>query len=62
RLRTNRGDGGGARTPARASAQSKVGRNDPCWCGSGKKYKHCHMRKDTGQEAEPAGAKQRKGG
>ena len=21
---------------------SKVGRNDPCPCGSGKKYKHCH--------------------
>ncbi len=20
----------------------KTGRNDPCWCGSGKKYKHCH--------------------
>jgi preprotein translocase subunit SecA len=20
----------------------KVGRNDPCWCGSGKKYKKCH--------------------
>lgn len=20
----------------------KIGRNDPCWCGSGKKYKHCH--------------------
>ena len=20
----------------------KVGRNEPCWCGSGKKYKHCH--------------------
>jgi preprotein translocase subunit SecA len=20
----------------------KVGRNDPCWCGSGKKYKRCH--------------------
>jgi preprotein translocase subunit SecA len=19
-----------------------VGRNDPCWCGSGKKYKKCH--------------------
>ena len=18
-------------------------RNDPCWCGSGKKYKRCHM-------------------
>jgi preprotein translocase subunit SecA len=22
--------------------QGKVGRNDPCPCGSGKKYKHCH--------------------
>ncbi|AEB12192.1 preprotein translocase subunit SecA [Marinithermus hydrothermalis] len=22
----------------------KIGRNDPCWCGSGKKYKHCHGR------------------
>jgi uncharacterized protein YecA (UPF0149 family) len=21
---------------------SKLGRNDPCSCGSGKKYKHCH--------------------
>lgn len=20
----------------------KLGRNDLCWCGSGKKYKHCH--------------------
>ena len=19
-----------------------LGRNAPCWCGSGKKYKHCH--------------------
>jgi preprotein translocase subunit SecA len=24
------------------SEQDKVGRNDPCWCGSGKKYKKCH--------------------
>lgn len=21
----------------------KIGRNDSCWCGSGKKYKQCHM-------------------
>ncbi|HAV27759.1 MAG TPA: hypothetical protein DCX23_05515, partial [Lachnospiraceae bacterium] len=21
----------------------KIGRNLPCWCGSGKKYKVCHM-------------------
>jgi methionyl aminopeptidase len=24
----------------------KLGRNDPCWCGSGKKYKKCHMEQD----------------
>jgi preprotein translocase subunit SecA len=24
------------------SEHEKVGRNDPCWCGSGKKYKKCH--------------------
>ncbi|MEA5667075.1 preprotein translocase subunit SecA [Stenotrophomonas sp. MH1] len=27
---------------ALASGEVKVGRNDPCPCGSGKKYKHCH--------------------
>jgi len=30
-----------ARRPAPVPGQ-KVGRNDPCPCGSGKKYKHCH--------------------
>jgi len=24
------------------SERQKLGRNDPCWCGSGKKYKKCH--------------------
>ncbi|HUR78665.1 MAG TPA: SEC-C metal-binding domain-containing protein, partial [Acidimicrobiales bacterium] len=24
------------------SDAEKTGRNDPCWCGSGKKFKHCH--------------------
>ena len=24
-----------------------VGRNDPCWCGSGKKYKKCHLGKEA---------------
>jgi preprotein translocase subunit SecA len=24
------------------SERDKIGRNDPCWCGSGKKYKKCH--------------------
>ena len=26
--------------------QIKIGRNDPCWCRSGKKYKQCHMAMD----------------
>jgi preprotein translocase subunit SecA len=34
-----------ADTPApRAMPQRKVSRNEPCPCGSGKKYKHCHGR------------------
>ena len=24
-------------------------RNDPCWCGSGKKYKHCHLNREKQQ-------------
>ncbi len=40
---------GNGAAPARNEAgtvvktdKEKVGRNDPCWCGSGKKYKKCH--------------------
>jgi preprotein translocase subunit SecA len=29
---------------AAPAAGPKLGRNDPCWCGSGKKYKKCHGR------------------
>jgi preprotein translocase subunit SecA len=29
------------RAPEKAETKTKVGRNDPCPCGSGKKYKHC---------------------
>jgi tetratricopeptide (TPR) repeat protein len=37
---TNRlvGPGGGGRR----SRSARLGRNDPCFCGSGRKYKHCH--------------------
>ncbi len=32
-----------AATPGEVTASpKKLGRNDPCWCGSGKKYKKCH--------------------
>lgn len=27
-----------------------LGRNDPCWCGSGKKYKHCHLVRDEAKK------------
>jgi len=54
RLRTQKSDfdsyrsgGGGSPEPrqqqmAPVRVEKKVGRNDPCPCGSGKKYKHCH--------------------
>ncbi len=27
-------------------SERKLGRNEPCWCGSGKKFKHCHGKLD----------------
>ena len=44
---TNR-DNTSARTPQRRAAQ-KIYPNDPCPCGSGKKYKQCHGRKPLAQ-------------
>jgi hypothetical protein len=29
-----------------------VGRNDLCWCGSGKKYKRCHLKSDELKRVE----------
>lgn len=31
----------------------KLGRNDPCWCNSGKKYKKCHLDREKEQSARP---------
>ncbi len=28
------------------ASAATLGRNEPCWCGSGKKYKHCHYADD----------------
>jgi preprotein translocase subunit SecA len=33
-----------AQAPVVKSPNQKVGRNEPCWCGSGKKFKFCHGR------------------
>jgi preprotein translocase subunit SecA len=49
-VQTNRGDGGSSQTTAHG--KKTLGRNDPCWCGSGKKYKVCHMRADQGRGGE----------
>jgi uncharacterized protein YchJ len=35
--------GDGKADGAAAGKGKKPGRNDPCWCGSGKKYKKCHL-------------------
>ncbi len=46
-----------SRAPARAQGSKRtLGRNDPCWCGSGKKYKHCHMRQDMEEQQAPVAA------
>ncbi|HEV8469462.1 MAG TPA: SEC-C metal-binding domain-containing protein, partial [Candidatus Limnocylindria bacterium] len=48
--RTQTGPGGGTITRGSGNGRpasgpnAKLGRNDPCWCGSGKKFKKCHGR------------------
>ena len=31
-----------------------IGRNEPCWCGSGKKFKRCHLDRDRDPPVHPA--------
>ncbi len=53
------GDGGGGAAQRRTRVGDRrmvppyLGRNDPCWCGSGKKYKYCHMESDLRGETAP---------
>jgi hypothetical protein len=40
-------------TPSQAAvAAHTLGRNDQCWCGSGKKYKKCHLSSDAHHRVE----------
>jgi methionyl aminopeptidase len=32
--------------------EANLGRNAPCWCGSGKKYKKCHLAADLAAAVE----------
>lgn len=34
------------KSPGPEAPRPLVGRNDPCWCGSGRKYKKCHLDED----------------
>ena len=40
--------------PVRRTSKEMLGRNDPCWCGSGKKYKNCHLKADQRGENRSA--------
>ena len=47
---------GAAAKPQTVRVGPKLGRNAPCWCGSGKKYKQCHMKEDLKTGGPPAKA------
>ena len=42
RPRTTAPSRSSGRDSARLDEHEQIGRNDPCWCGSGKKFKKCH--------------------
>jgi preprotein translocase subunit SecA len=56
-FRAGGGSGASDRAPEPHRAQRDVGRNDPCWCGSGKKYKDCHWRSDRKAMARSSGSR-----
>jgi uncharacterized protein YecA (UPF0149 family) len=37
-----------------SAPEVKPGRNEPCWCGSGKKYKKCHLPEEEMKAAAKA--------
>ena len=46
------GDGTVSTNKTVVNKKKKPGPNDPCWCGSGKKYKKCHKPIDEGYQNE----------
>jgi hypothetical protein len=39
-------------SPRPDGPKAPIGRNDVCWCGSGKKYKKCHLKSDELKRVE----------
>jgi len=60
-IRTNRdgGSNGNGKPQTVRNSGPQLKRNDPCWCGSGKKYKQCHMKDDRASGGVPAAARQK---
>jgi preprotein translocase subunit SecA len=56
-IRTNQGASNGAAAKPQTMRKSgpDLKRNDPCWCGSGKKYKNCHLKADRVKGSAGAG-------
>ena len=54
--------GDGATTAPVKRERPKVGRNDPCPCGSGKKYKKCHGKDEEGGGSMAGGGGDEEGG
>ncbi len=50
-LRASAGDAQQSAPEPYQKRTNKPGRNDPCWCGSGRKYKQCHWHEDKRQPA-----------
>jgi hypothetical protein len=45
---------GAGKSANESDAGVKPGRNEPCWCGSGKKYKKCHLSEDDNKASAKA--------
>ncbi len=59
-IRTNRdGSGGNGKPQTVRKSGPQIRRNDPCWCGSGKKYKQCHMKSDRANGGAPSTERQK---
>lgn len=54
-MRASKASGSGETPKPQTVVKTRdIGRNEPCYCGSGKKYKHCHYKKD--RQAQQQGA------
>ncbi|MEO1289684.1 MAG: preprotein translocase subunit SecA, partial [Chloroflexota bacterium] len=54
-MRATKASAGGETAKPQTVVKSRdIGRNDPCYCGSGKKYKHCHYKQDRAAQKQGA--------